>query len=68
MMYRTYLTAIKYLAFTTAVALICLLADRDETPKIWLTYACMWGVLVSALALFRSVWILEKIIAVVTKQ
>lgn len=66
--YRTYLAAIKYLAFTTAAAIICLLIERDATPKIWLTYTCLWGVLVSALALFRSVWILEKIIAIITKS
>ena len=65
--YRTYLAAIKYLAFTTAVAIICLLVERDTAPKIWLTYTCLWGAVLSALALFRSVWILEKIIAVITK-
>ena len=67
MIYKTYLAAIKYLAFTTAVAIICLLVERGTAPKIWLTYACFWGVVVSALALLRSVWILEKIIGIITK-
>jgi len=65
--YKTYLVAIKYLAFTTAIAIICLLVERSTSPKIWLTYICLWGVVASVLALLRSIWILEKIIGVITK-
>jgi hypothetical protein len=67
MLWRTFSATIRALAAATAVALLCLLLDRDTAPAPWLVVPLVLFVLLSLLRLARTIWALEHIIVLVTK-
>jgi hypothetical protein len=67
MLWRTFSATIRALAVATAVALLCLLLDRDAAPVPWLVVPLVLFVLLSLLRLARTIWALEHIIMLVTK-
>ena len=67
-LYKIFVVTIKYLAFTTGVALIGMVFDRDSSPKYWITYICLFGVVLSIFGLARCIWVLESLIVAVTKK
>ena len=68
MLWRTFSATIRALAGATLVALICLLADRDSAPVLWLVVVLVLAIVLSMLRIARAIWVLERIIVLVTKK
>jgi hypothetical protein len=66
-LYNVFLVTIKYLAFTTIIALISLILDRDTRTHHWITYLNLFGVILSIIGLSRCIWVLENIVKLITK-
>jgi len=60
-------SCMRWLAIATSVTLVALIADTNETPRIWLTGLALFVSLVGVLRIARTVWVLERIIGIVTK-
>jgi hypothetical protein len=67
LLWKTFSATIHALAFATVVALLCLLVDRDSTPVPWLVVLLVLVIMVALLRVARTIWVLEKIIMLVTK-
>jgi len=67
-LYRVFIAAIKYLAFTTLIAIIGLVADKDLSPHNWIMYLVFFGVLLSIFSLGRCIWVIEKLISIITSR
>jgi len=65
-LWRTLLSATKWLAVATLAAVAALVVDRDGAQNLGAFYACVFSSLVAALRLARSIWILENVVALVT--
>ncbi len=68
MLWRTFSATIRALAGATLVALLCLLVDRDDAPVPWLVVLLVLAVTFSMLRIARTIWVLEHIIVLVTKN
>jgi carbon starvation protein CstA len=67
-LWKTFSATIRALALGTIVALLCLLFDRDSKPvQWWLVVPLVFSVLISLLRVARTIWVLEHIIALLTK-
>ena len=66
-LWKTFLQAIKFLGLLTVTAFLCLLFDRDKSPSTWLVIPLYLFVALSIVRLLRVIWILEKIVGIVTK-
>lgn len=67
MLWNTFSDTIRTLAFATIVSLACLLFDRDSAPTSWLAIPLVFSLLLSLFRMRRTIWVLEQIIALVTK-
>jgi hypothetical protein len=65
-LWQTFTSAIRALALATIATLLGLVLDRDASPLRWLVYLCVFAILLSLLRLARCVWVLEKVIRLVT--
>lgn len=65
-MWAVFTSAIKALGATTALWLAALLFERESAPKPLLIDACICVTLLSLFRLARCVWVLEKIVEVLT--
>jgi hypothetical protein len=65
-LWQTFTSAIRALALATSATLLGLILDRDASPLPWLVYVCVFATTLSLLRLARCVWILEKVIRLVT--
>ena len=59
-----YFSTIKYLAFTTVTAIVGFVINNYL--DIYLLYLLIWLVIISSLRIWRSLWILEKIVSIMT--
>jgi hypothetical protein len=66
-LWQTFTSAIKALALATFATLLGLVLDRDASPLPWVVYLCVFATILSLLRLVRCVWILEKVIRLVTR-
>jgi hypothetical protein len=64
-LFESYTRAVRWSAYATALFLIGLLGDRDSSPHPVLTALCMAGLLMSAIALARMLWVTERVVWVV---
>jgi len=55
---------LRVLAAIVAVAIFGLIADRDSAPLHWVFYLLLWLVLWGATLLVRTIWVLEKTLAI----
>ena len=67
-LWRTFTSTIRSLALATAVAIAALLVDHDSHTNMLAMVLCAGTTLLSALRVWRSVWVLEGTIKVVTRQ
>jgi len=67
-LWATFKSAIKVLATATIAALIGLIFDRDTFPNNLIMYLNIFLSILSFLRVARCIWVLENIIAIVTKQ
>ncbi len=68
MLWRTFSATIRTLAGATLVALLCLVVDRDGAPVPLLVVLLVLAVTFSVLRIARTIWVLEHIIVLVTKN
>ena len=66
-LWRVFLATIRTLGFATVVSLVGLVFDRDDAPWHWVLYFVVLAFLLSCLRIARSVWVLERVIGLVTK-
>jgi uncharacterized membrane protein len=67
-LWNTYKSGIKMLALTTLMAIVALIWDRDKSPQRFVMYGVLVASILSLLRLVRCIWILEQVIAVVTRR
>lgn len=67
-LWDVFVGTIKSLAFATVVALLALIMDRPDSPVRWIEVVGVFATLLAALRLWRSVWVLEKVIGLVTSS
>lgn len=65
--YKVYMSTIKVLAVATAVSLLGLLYDRENSPQCIVLYFNLWAVMLTCFRILRCVWVLEHIIRIVTR-
>ncbi len=66
-LWNTFRSAIKVLAFATVTSLIGLILDRDTSPTNLILYLNIFASILSFFRIARCIWVLESIIAIVTK-
>lgn len=66
-LWKVFLSTIRFLGFSTIVALFALIFDRPNQHSRIPMIMCIFGFLISALRLGRTIWVLENIIHLVTK-
>jgi hypothetical protein len=54
------------LAISTAVPVFALMLDRETHPLRWPAYFVVWASLLGAARVYRCVWVIEKIVRIVT--
>lgn len=67
-LWDTFNSAIKVLAVATVLALIGLVVDKDSSPKNVILYINFFLTILSFFRIARCIWILEYIIAIVSKK
>jgi uncharacterized membrane protein YbhN (UPF0104 family) len=67
-LWEVFKSTMKWLAAATIVALLGLIFDRDNSPVPALLFLTVLASLIAALRVSRSIWVLENIIRIVTKQ
>jgi hypothetical protein len=65
-LWRTLRSTIRALALASLAALVALLVDRDASPNSAAMTVCFGLSVLTLLRLGRTIWILERVIAVVT--
>lgn len=61
-----YFSTIRYLAFTTIVAILGFVTN-NRSVDICLLYLLIWLLIISSLRIWRCLWILEKIVSFMTE-
>jgi hypothetical protein len=65
-LWKTLLSATKWLALATVAAVVALVVDRDGAQNLGAFEVCFLATLLAALRLARSIWILQNVVALVT--
>ena len=65
-LWRTLKSTIKMLALATLAAVVALLVDRDAAPNAPAMLVCFGFAVLSIIRLARSIWILNKVMFIVT--
>jgi len=64
--FTIYFSTIKYLAITTIIAIIGLVVNDDFSVVIF--YLLLWSVTISALRIWRCLWVLQSIVEIIHKN
>ena len=67
-LWKTFSSTIWTLGITTLVALVCLLIDKDKTPVELIVPVVFIFIIISIFRIARTIWALENIILLVTKN
>src|SRR5262249_21705727 len=67
-LWKVFMSAIRVLGIATVVAFVGLLGDRDKSPTYWLFYLMLLLTVLAILRIARCVWVLERVIEVVTRK
>ncbi len=67
-LWKVFVAGIHALALATLIALLALIFDRDSSPSKVLLYCCAFASVLALFRVARTVWMLEKVIFLVTKQ
>ncbi len=65
-LWKIFTNATWSLALATAIPVVALVVDREKHPMRWPVYLVLGTTLLGALRVFRCIWVLEKVVAVVT--
>jgi len=71
--FTIYFSTIKYLAITTIIAIIGLVVNDDFSVIIFyfsivIFYLLLWSVTISALRIWRCLWVLQSIVEIIHKN
>jgi hypothetical protein len=66
-LWKVFKAAIKVLALATVASLVGLIFDKDALPINFILYLNLFLLLLSVFRVARAIWVLENIIAIVTK-
>lgn len=64
--FTIYFSTIKYLAITTIIAIIGLVVNDDFS--VFIFYLLLWSVTISALRIWRCLWVLQSIVEIIHKN
>ncbi len=67
-LWHTFNSAIRILAVSTVIALVGLVVDKDKNPINIILYTNLFFVLLSFFRIARCVWILDYVVAIVSKK
>lgn len=65
-LWKVFTSTIRALGFATAAAMLALIIDRDGSTVRVALYFAVFGLILASLRLTRCVWVLEKIIALIS--
>lgn len=65
-LWKVFSSTIKALSFAVVVAFLSLILDRDKTPCPVLLFLTFFALLFSLVRLWRTIWVLENIIGIIT--
>ncbi len=65
-LWSVFTSAIRVLAFTTCAWLLALFVDRDSSPNLFILVLCFGATFLAVLRLGRAVWVLERIVEILT--
>lgn len=65
-LWDVFLGTTRALGIGTGLSLIALVLDRDNAPQPLILQLCVVAIIISASRLFRCVWILEKVVMLLT--
>lgn len=65
--YSVYTSSIAFLAISTLAGIAGIVFDKDAFPNLGVFYFVLWSFIISSLRVWRCLWVLENIIAIVTK-
>ena len=66
-LWKTFFQSTQLLGGLALLSLICLLWDRHDHPRLWLVVLLVAVVSLTVLRLARAVWILQKIVSIMTE-
>jgi hypothetical protein len=65
-LWNTFLSTIKILAISTIMCIVALVWDNDQTPNEYILYIMFFFTLLSALRMWKIVWVLEELTKILT--
>ena len=65
-LWGTFTSGMHFLSIATVLGVVALIFDRDANPRLIIQVLVFWAVFTSALRVARAVWILEKVVALLT--
>lgn len=65
-LWRIFISAIRATALATIAALLGLILDRDISPNRWILFLNVYAIALVLIRLWRSIWVLEQIINIIT--
>lgn len=65
-LWNVFTSAIRVLAVTTCAWLLALFIDRDTSPNLFVLVVCFGATFLAVLRLGRAVWVLERIVEILT--
>ena len=69
-LWKTFFQTIGVLGLLTITSLVCLIVDKDGAPAVWFAIPLsfyFFSMILSVLRFYRVVWILERIVNLLTK-
>lgn len=66
-LWQTFFQTTWFLGGLTIASLVCMIWDRDRGPTTWLVVPLVLFVCLCIVRLARTIWILERVIGIVTK-
>ena len=66
-LWKVFGATIRALGLATIVSLVALIFDRDAAPNHYISYFLVFAFLLSCFRISRTVWLLEKIVGLITR-
>lgn len=67
-LWKTLFSTIRWLGVAALFALMALVLDRYDSPRLWLAHAVLILTMIVIVRLWRSVWVLEEIIKLIVRR
>jgi hypothetical protein len=67
LLFETFLSTTRYMSLTMAVMVAAIVVDAESQVSLWFVFVVVWLTLVSSVRFARCLWILAKVLEIVTK-